>query len=257
MREILRVNMTDLSTSWEPVPEGWALVRRSCPDRRDHLQRGARRRRSARPGQRTRLRPRHARRHDRPERRSPVRRRQEPADRRHQGVELRRPGRALARPARHRGGRRRRASPPTRTPATRSSIEADRSVKLERVDAWAGLGNYEVADAIAATAPRGRPLRDDHQRPRRRGARAGRRHRRLRPQGLSRTASPAAAVSARSWAARASRPSSSPTRARASSSTPTRRPSSPPPRSSRRRSRSTASPAPVCRCTAPTCSRTS
>jgi len=34
-------------------------------------------------------------------------------------------------------------------------IEADRSVKLERVDAWAGLGNYEVVDEIAKTRPEG------------------------------------------------------------------------------------------------------
>jgi aldehyde:ferredoxin oxidoreductase len=36
-------------------------------------------------------------------------------------------------------------------------IEADRSVSLERVDAWAGLGNYEVASKIAA-------MRDDDDR---------------------------------------------------------------------------------------------
>lgn len=34
-------------------------------------------------------------------------------------------------------------------------IEADGSAKLERVDAWAGLGNYEVADAIAGMRPEG------------------------------------------------------------------------------------------------------
>ncbi|MDZ4168227.1 MAG: aldehyde ferredoxin oxidoreductase C-terminal domain-containing protein [Coriobacteriia bacterium] len=34
-------------------------------------------------------------------------------------------------------------------------IEADRSAKLERVDDWAGLGNYEVADKIAAMRPSG------------------------------------------------------------------------------------------------------
>jgi len=32
-------------------------------------------------------------------------------------------------------------------------IEADGSTKLERVDAWAGLGNYAVADAIKETRP--------------------------------------------------------------------------------------------------------
>ncbi|MHB1018313.1 MAG: aldehyde ferredoxin oxidoreductase family protein [Coriobacteriia bacterium] len=32
-------------------------------------------------------------------------------------------------------------------------IEADGSVKLERVDAWAGLGNYAVADAIKESRP--------------------------------------------------------------------------------------------------------
>ena len=34
-------------------------------------------------------------------------------------------------------------------------IEADLSARLERVDAWAGLGNYEVADKIAALRPEG------------------------------------------------------------------------------------------------------
>src|SRR5450756_2576910 len=34
-------------------------------------------------------------------------------------------------------------------------IEADRAARLERVDDWAGLGNYEVADKIAATRPEG------------------------------------------------------------------------------------------------------
>lgn len=32
-------------------------------------------------------------------------------------------------------------------------IEADGAMKLERVDAWAGMGNYELADAIKATRP--------------------------------------------------------------------------------------------------------
>lgn len=32
-------------------------------------------------------------------------------------------------------------------------IEADGSTRLERVDAWAGMGNYELADAIKATRP--------------------------------------------------------------------------------------------------------
>ena len=34
-------------------------------------------------------------------------------------------------------------------------IEADRSARLQRVDDWAGLGNYEVADQIAALRPEG------------------------------------------------------------------------------------------------------
>src|SRR5450759_3314301 len=34
-------------------------------------------------------------------------------------------------------------------------IEADRAARLERVDDWAGLGNYEVADKIAAMRPEG------------------------------------------------------------------------------------------------------
>ncbi len=34
-------------------------------------------------------------------------------------------------------------------------IEADKSAKLERVDEWAGLGNYEVADKIKAMRPEG------------------------------------------------------------------------------------------------------
>jgi len=34
-------------------------------------------------------------------------------------------------------------------------IEADRSARLQRVDDWAGLGNYEVADRIAALRPEG------------------------------------------------------------------------------------------------------
>jgi len=34
-------------------------------------------------------------------------------------------------------------------------IEADRSALLQRVDDWAGLGNYEVADQIAALRPKG------------------------------------------------------------------------------------------------------
>jgi aldehyde:ferredoxin oxidoreductase len=34
-------------------------------------------------------------------------------------------------------------------------IESDGSARLERVDDWAGLGNYEVADKMAATRPEG------------------------------------------------------------------------------------------------------
>jgi aldehyde:ferredoxin oxidoreductase len=34
-------------------------------------------------------------------------------------------------------------------------IEADRSARLQRVDDWAGLGNYEVADQISALRPEG------------------------------------------------------------------------------------------------------
>jgi len=34
-------------------------------------------------------------------------------------------------------------------------VEPDRTARLERIDAWAGLGNYEVADAIAAMRPDG------------------------------------------------------------------------------------------------------
>jgi len=34
-------------------------------------------------------------------------------------------------------------------------IEADGSARLERVDEWAGLGNYELAERIAATRPEG------------------------------------------------------------------------------------------------------
>ena len=34
-------------------------------------------------------------------------------------------------------------------------IESDRSARLQRVDDWAGLGNYEVADKIAAMRPEG------------------------------------------------------------------------------------------------------
>ena len=119
MRDILRVNMTDLSTSWEPLPEGWALyggraltdaiVYNEVPADADPL--GA--------SQRPRLRSGHARRYDRTQRRSSFGRREEPADRRDQGVELGRPGSPRARAARHRGHRRRPASPPIRTLATR------------------------------------------------------------------------------------------------------------------------------------------
>src|SRR5450756_3000258 len=34
-------------------------------------------------------------------------------------------------------------------------IESDRSARLQRVDDWAGLGNYEVADQISAMRPEG------------------------------------------------------------------------------------------------------
>ena len=152
MREILRVNMIDLSTSWESVPEEWSSVRWTCPDRRDHLQRGARRLRSARPRERARLRAGHARRHHRPERRSPVGRSQEPA---HRGIKESNAGGQAAHTLARLGIA---AIAVSGMPADANArytltIEADRSVKLERTDAWAGLGNYEVAEAIAATRP--------------------------------------------------------------------------------------------------------
>ena len=134
-------------------------VRRSRADRRDRLQRGSGGLRSARSGQRARVRARHARRDDRTQRRSPVRRREEPAHRRHQGVELRRPGRALARSPRHRRGRRRRQAGrperplrahhrgrPHRQARARRRVGRPRQLRGRRRD--------------HGDAPRGRPLRD-------------------------------------------------------------------------------------------------
>ncbi len=155
MRDILRVNMTDLSTSWEPLPEGWALyggraltdaiVYNEVPADSDPLG----------PANALGVLARHARRDDGPQRRSSVRGREEPAHRRHQGVELGRPGRALAGTSRHRGRRRHRQAGRSRARATRSPSRPTARVKLERADAWAGLGNYETVDAIAATRPEG------------------------------------------------------------------------------------------------------
>ncbi len=257
MRDILRVNMTDLSTSWEPLPEAWAAVRRSRADRRDRLQRGPGRRRSARSGQRARVRSRHVRRHDRTQRRPSVRGRQEPADRRHQGVELRRPGSRTRSPASASPRSSSPASPPIPSARYVLTIEADRSVKLERVDAWAGLGNYEIADAIKATRPEDDRYATITNGPAGEALAQGRRHRDLRPEGLPEP------LRRSRWPRRRHGQQGPQGHRRlrqgreASSSTPTRTRSSPPRSGSPRRSRSTASPAPACRCTAPTCSPTS
>ncbi len=96
----------------------------------------------------------HARRNDCAERRPSVSRREEPADRWHQGVELRRSGGSRIRAARIAAVVvDRRAL--TLVPATARDRDRPHGGKLERVDAWAGAGNYEVVDAIKAIRPEG------------------------------------------------------------------------------------------------------
>ncbi len=183
MRDILRVNMTDLSTSWEPLPEGWALyggraltdaiVYNEVPADSDPLG----------PANALGVLARHARRDDGPQRRSSVRRRQEPAHRRHQGVELGRPGRALAGSSRHRGRRRHRQARRCERPLR--AHDRGRPHRQARARRRVGRsGQLRDRRRHRRDPPRGRPLRDRHERSRRRGARQGLRHRHLRPQGL-------------------------------------------------------------------------
>lgn len=154
MREILRVNMTDLSTSWEPVPEKWALYGgRALTDAIIYNE--------------------------------------VPADSDPLGpsnVLVFAPG-MLGGTTAPNGGR---LSVGAKSPLTGGikesnsggqaahslarleiaavvvtgipadsdaryaiTIEADRTASLKRVDEWAGLGNYETTDAIAATRPEG------------------------------------------------------------------------------------------------------
>jgi aldehyde:ferredoxin oxidoreductase len=154
MRDILRVNMTDLSTSWEPLPEGWALyggraltdaiVYNEVPADADPLgpanvlvfSPGMFGGTTAPNGGRLSV-----------GAKSPLT----------GGLKESNSGGQVAHSLARLGIA---AVVVTGKPADASAryaltIEADRGVKLERVDAWAGLGNYETVDAIAATRPEG------------------------------------------------------------------------------------------------------
>ena len=152
MRDILRVNMTDLSTSWEPVPQAWllyggraltdAIIYKEVPADTDPLgpsnvlvfAPGMLGGTTAPNGGRLSV-----------GAKSPLT----------GGIKESNSGGQAAHSLARLGIA---AVAVTGVPADSSArytltIEADRTVKLERTDAWAGLGNYEVAEAIAATRP--------------------------------------------------------------------------------------------------------
>ncbi|HEY5541523.1 MAG TPA: aldehyde ferredoxin oxidoreductase C-terminal domain-containing protein [Coriobacteriia bacterium] len=152
MREILRVNMTDLSTSWEPLPEKWqlyggraltdAIIYEDVPSDADPLgpanvlvfSPGMFGGTTAPNGGRLSV-----------GAKSPLT----------GGIKESNSGGQAAHSLARLGIAAVAISGAPADPDARYSlvIEADRSVKLERVDEWAGLGNYEVAAAIAATRP--------------------------------------------------------------------------------------------------------
>jgi aldehyde:ferredoxin oxidoreductase len=152
MRDILRVNMTDLSTSWEPVPDAWqlyggraltdAIIYNDVPADSDPLgpsnvlvfAPGMLGGTTAPNGGRLSV-----------GAKSPLTRGIKESNSGGQAAHsLARLGIAAVAV----GG-----MPADSNARYTLTIEADRSVKLERTDAWAGLGNYEVAEAIAATRP--------------------------------------------------------------------------------------------------------
>ena len=154
MRQILRVNMTDLSTSWEPVPDSWklyggraltdAIIYKEVPADSDPLgpsnvlvfAPGMLGGTTAPNGGRLSV-----------GAKSPLT----------GGIKESNSGGQAA----HSLARLEIAAVVvTGVPADSSAryelvIEADLAVSIVRVDEWAGLGNYEVADAIAATRPEG------------------------------------------------------------------------------------------------------
>ncbi len=154
MRDILRVNMTDLSTSWEPVPEGWslyggraltdAIIYKEVPADSDPLgpanvlvfAPGMLGGTTAPNGGRLSV-----------GAKSPLT----------GGIKESNSGGQAAHSLARLGIAAVAVTGIPADPAARYTltIEADRTVKLERTDAWAGLGNYEVAEAIAATRPEG------------------------------------------------------------------------------------------------------
>ena len=154
MREILRVNMIDLSTTWEPVPEAWqlyggraltdAIIYNEVPADSDPLgpanalvfAPGMLGGTTAPNGGRLSV-----------GAKSPLT----------GGIKEANSGGQAAHSLARLGIA---AVVVTGVPADENAryclvIEADRSVSLKRVDEWAGLGNYEVAEAIAATRPEG------------------------------------------------------------------------------------------------------
>jgi aldehyde:ferredoxin oxidoreductase len=154
MREILRVNMTDLSTSWEPLPEKWllyggraltdAIIYNEVPADADPLgpanvlvfAPGMLGGTTAPNGGRLSV-----------GAKSPLT----------GGIKESNSGGQAAHALAKLGiGAIAVSGMPADSNARYTlTVEADRSVKLERTDAWAGLGNYEVAEAIAATRPEG------------------------------------------------------------------------------------------------------
>jgi aldehyde:ferredoxin oxidoreductase len=154
MRDILRVNMTDLSTSWEPVPERWqlyggraltdAIIYNEVPADSDPLgpsnvlvfAPGMLGGTTAPNGGRLSV-----------GAKSPLT----------GGIKESNSGGQAAHSLARLGIA---AIVVTGIPADSDAryelvVEADRSVSLNRVDDWAGLGNYETVDAIAATRPEG------------------------------------------------------------------------------------------------------
>jgi len=152
MRDILRVNMTDLSTSWEPLPEAWslyggraltdAIILKEVPADSDPLgpanalvfAPGMLGGTTAPNGGRLSV-----------GAKSPLT----------MGIKESNSGGQLAHSLARLGIAAIVVTGKPADPAALYSItvEADRSVKIDRVDAWAGLGNYEVTDAIKATRP--------------------------------------------------------------------------------------------------------
>ncbi|NTU72422.1 MAG: aldehyde ferredoxin oxidoreductase [Coriobacteriia bacterium] len=152
MRDILRVNMTDLSTTWEPVPDAWklyggraltdAIIYNDVPADADPLGSanvlvfapGMFGGTTAPNGGRLSV-----------GAKSPLT----------GGIKESNSGGQLAHTLARLGIGAIAISGIPADPAARYAltIEADRSVSLTRVDEWAGLGNYETAAAIAATRP--------------------------------------------------------------------------------------------------------